>query len=97
MISTLTCKATGKIRGIRSGKKKKKPGCELKRILDCIIEMKRDRETEVLEDEMLRRATLSHIKDIIPHNSIQVLVKNENRTGKIFRASSAIRKGYISK
>ena len=39
--------------------------------------MKRDRETEVLVDEMLRCATLSHIKD-----SLQVLLENENRTGK---------------
>jgi len=39
--------------------------------------MKRDRETEVLVDETLRCATLSNIKD-----SLQVLVKNENRTRK---------------
>jgi hypothetical protein len=44
--------------------------------------MKKDREPEVLEDEMLRCATLSHIKDIIPHNSLQVLVKNERRIEK---------------
>jgi len=73
--------------------KKGKPGRELQRIIDCNIEMKRDRETVVLEDEMLRCATLSHIKDIIPHNSLQVYVKNEKRTGKIYRASSASRTG----
>ena len=43
MISTVTCKVTGQIREIPSGKKRKS-GCELKIILDCNIEMKRDQE-----------------------------------------------------
>jgi hypothetical protein len=81
VISTVTCKVTGEIREIPSGEKRK-PESELKRILDCNIEMKRDRESVVLEDEMLRCATLSRTKDIIPYNSLQVYVKNEKRTGK---------------